>query len=205
MIKPSITQAPRHYPRGFLHSTSLYVPEMPKLRPNGAEAELMFVSRSLRFPINRGPHQDNVIKAMTDKYGTPSIHIKNLSSREETTYLNGLSMFPMPYSKQQGRSVRSRLSQAPCKISSRSGHMATGRMPVSFSPVTVSAECGMTVQSGTQRERRRLGLPNEDNRLRPATAFLAMNGTRTVKFSEARHAERKAKTKALKKRDMPDL
>ena len=86
------------------------VPEMPKLRPNGAEAELMFVSRSLRFPINRGPHQDNVIKAMTDKYGTPSIHIKNLSSRGGNHLLEwSFDASNARIQNSKGRSVRSRL------------------------------------------------------------------------------------------------
>jgi len=180
------------------------VPDAPALRPRGADSELIIASRRLTFSNNRGPHQDNVIDAMTKKYGEPSIHVKELSSA------GGRHLLAWVFDAKGDRipdAEGGACDHMPKHLYNNkelAGTFSAGNMTWVFNTVTVSEKCGLTIRA-------RMNVNGNGSVYQISTSvydqqrLLGDQWHRAVELSEAMVADRKVKMKALKKRDVPDF
>jgi len=180
------------------------VPDMPRLRPDGAEAELIIASRRLMFASNRGPHQDNVIDALSEKYGKPSIYLKDLGSTGGRHHLFWLFDADNNRIEDAAGGVCDHSPKHLYNNKELASTFSPGNTRWVFNTVTISEKCGLTV-------RVRINVNGNGSVYQINTSIydqqrlLGDEWYRAVKLSEALIAERKAATKILKKRDVPDF
>jgi len=183
------------------------VPEMPKLRPSGAEARLMVISRKVLFANNTAPHQDKIIEAMSNKYGKPSLHIKDLSSmggRYSLAWIFDASNNRIDDAQGGPCDHQSPGASTSGLVNAYSVGTRAARARSLHNPVTVSPRCGLIVKT-------ELRVSGEGSVLEMTTTvydqqrLLGDEWHRTVKFNQALIAASKAEAETVSKRDIPDL
>jgi hypothetical protein len=177
---------------------------MPKLRPEGAKAELLIISRRLLFTKNHEPHQDNVLEAMNKKYGVPSIHLEDLSSAGGKHQLEWVFDGSNERIKGGEGGDCDHISPYATRKEQTRLFSPTGGLKAIFNAVMVSPRCGMTVKA-------ELNVNGDGSVYRISTTvydqqrLIGDEWHRAVELRKALITTRKAKTKALQERDVPDF
>lgn len=181
------------------------IPDRPELRPAGAEAELVVISRQIQYGNRQGPHPDNVLGAMTDKYGRPSIQIKKSAPGGEKYLIGWVYDAAGDFVPEAEGSACDLLSVTGYDLKERAHHYAVlNNVPGIFYPVMISPHCGLTLITEIQTE-------NDGSVWKIITTvydqqrLLGDEWYRTFKQNEAMVAEQKARSGAIKQRDIPDF
>ncbi len=181
------------------------IPPMPELRPEGADAELLFVSRLIKFGSSRGPHPDTLIQVLTKKYGRPSINTGADQRRIKLAWIHDIA-----------GNLISDATGGPCDFvtdppspmkDKEKFHSVALRAAQAGGPydlVTMSPQCGLTAMAQVNVN------PDGSVYQISTTVFdqqrlLADEWHRVVKFYQAQINEQKEKAKAIKTRDIPDF
>lgn len=181
------------------------IPEMPMLRPTGADAELVVISRQIQYGNRQGPHPDNVLGAMGNKYGRPSIRIKKSGSTREQYLVGWVYDAAGEFVPDAKDSACDLLSVTGYDLKERARHYTVlNNVPNIYYPVMISPHCGLTLISDIRTE-------NDGSVWRIAATvydqqrLLGDEWYRTHKLTEALIAQQKAKSGAVKQRDVPDF
>lgn len=172
------------------------IPEMPGLRPPGADAELLAVHRKVVFAQGARPHEQNVMNALVQKYGAPSVRIDQGTTRKLQWAFDA-----------QGKRIAD-AGEGPCdhiwKAPGRIDGLVTwyGQKAVF---ATVSPRCGLTVKAELRYNDRDGGVWQMDVTAYDQQRLLGDEWDKIREFSAGYLAEEKAKTEATKKTDVPDL
>ena len=142
-------------------------PKCPKLRPPGAESELLVISRQIQYASRQGPHPDNVIEAMTKKYGTPNILLKKPGSSGELSLLGWVFDASGKFVENAEGSSCDLLSPTGYDLKELAHHYTVlmGGASGVFNPVWVSPACGLTMTTENSNRKRRLRLADHQQRL----------------------------------------
>ncbi len=184
------------------------IPEMPKLRPLGAEAQLLVISRQIQYGNRQGPHPDNVIGALSKKYGSPSVKIERQAG-VANTYLLGWIF-------DASGNFLSDAAGSPCDLLTPTGYdlkklahyystAATASHAAGmFNQVMISPNCGLTLACEIRTE-------TDGSVWRIATTvydqqrLLGDEWYRTSRLNKAMVTQQKAKSKAIESRDVPEF
>lgn len=184
------------------------IPEEPKLRPAGAEAQLVVISRQIQYGNRQGPHPDKVINALTKKYGSPSVKIERQAG-VANTYLLGWTF-------DASGNFLSDAAGSPCDLLTPTGYdlkklahyyatAATASQTAGmFNQVMISPNCGLTLACEIRTE-------TDGSVWRIATTaydqqrLLGDEWYRTSELSKAMLTQQKAKSKAIENRDVPEF
>jgi hypothetical protein len=181
------------------------IPDQPELRPAGAEAELVVISRQIQYGNRQGPHPDNVLGAMSNKYSRPSIQIKKPGSAGEQYLVGWVYDAAGNFVPDAQDSPCDLLSVTGYDLKERAHHYAVlNNVPNIFYPVMISPHCGLNLISEIRTESdgsvwRIVTTAYDQQRL------LGDEWYRMFKRDEAMVAEQKAKSGAIKQRDIPDF
>ncbi len=181
------------------------MPPMPKLRPEGADAELLFISRQVRFLNHQMPSRDNIIQALSAKYGPPSIRVEPRADRvllgwvfdAAARRISDARGGPCDHlTKQPSAQSEKNKFYSPALRAAQAGEV--------FDLVTMSPECGLTAKAQLDLDKngavRRVSTTVYDTQ-----RLLADEWYRIVQFDRALVAAEKAKTKTIESRDIPDF
>ena len=181
------------------------IPEMPKLRPPGAEAELVVISRQIQYGNRQGPHPENVINALAGKYGTPSVRIEKQAGVGDN-YLLGWIYDASGNFVTNGEG-------SDCDLLSRTGYelkevahyySVLNNLSGIFNLVSISTQCGLTLAADIRTE-------NDGSVWKIATTvydqqrLLGDEWYRTWNQTQAMVAQQKAKSNEIEQRDVPDF
>ena len=193
---------------GRLDSELPEIPPKPELRPAGADAELLVISRQIHFAKNAAPHKDNVIAAMSEKYGTPSVRVEKLGSN------GGQILLGWTFDKDDQRiedangslcDHLSRNTRETKKIAKLYAVALTAnRYSDVYDLVSMSPECGLTAKAQL-RVMADGSLYRMTTTVYDAQRLLHDEWYRIVEFKKALIAEREDRQKQLEKRAVPDF
>ncbi|MHA7816570.1 MAG: hypothetical protein ACX93N_08850 [Pseudohaliea sp.] len=168
------------------------IPDKPPLRPDGADAELVFIGRELTFPRGARPHIDKVTDALVSKYGPPSVRTDNRLALQWAFTAEG-----------------ERIADAaggacdvvtPAARQDHSGEVAY----YGLSPRWVAPGCGFTVAVDL-RPRDDGGVYSMRFAVYDQRRLLGDNWYRTVRLTQATVEAERAAQEAAKAVDAPDL
>jgi len=172
------------------------LPEMPSLRPRGADAELLVIHRKVAFPRNQRPHEQNVMQALIEKYGQPSAR-KDVGPQRKIQW----AFDP------DGNRI-SDASQGPCDHVWKAPGRLEGLVPYYGSKAvfaSVSPRCGLTVKAEMRYEDSDRGVYQLSLTMYDQQRLLGDEWTKIRLFSDAYLAEEKAELAATKSVTAPDL
>ena len=164
----------------------------PDSRPQGADAELLVIYRTLTFPNDARPNVDNVTAALIEKYGQPSIRTDDRRALEWVFDPEG-----------------NRIADAangPCDQATPAGKQNKSSLTHYYGPIPgwVSPECGLTVVTDLSYQDDG-GLYQMRLSMFDQRRLLGDGWYQTVQLSRARVADEKAALEATKAVDTPAL
>jgi hypothetical protein len=184
------------------------IPDMPKLRPAGAEAQLVVISRQIQYGNRQGPHPDKVINALSKKYGTPSVKIERQAGVANTYLLGWIFDASGNFNSDAAGSSCDLLTPTGYDLKKLAHYYSTAATASHaagmFNQVMISPHCGLTLACEIRTE-------TDGSVWRIATTaydqqrLLGDEWYRTSRLSRAMIAQQKAKSKALESRDVPEF
>lgn len=164
----------------------------PDSRPQGADAELLVIYRTLTFPNDARPNVDNVTAALIKKYGEPSIRT---SDRRELEWVFD----------PEGKRIAN-AANGPCDQATPAGKQNKSSLTQYYGPIPgwVSPECGLTVVTDLVYQDDG-GLYQMRFSMFDQRRLLGDGWYRTVELARARVADEKAALEATKAVDTPAL
>ncbi len=180
------------------------IPPMPTLRPEGADAQLMFISRRVQFPTNQAPYKNNVLKALVAKYGEPSIQIQPRPDRIKLAWIFDASGQRITKAKGGPYDLITKEPSTAERDKYYSVALTAAQGGNVFNLVTFTPNCGLIAKAelyiGNNESVRWVSTTVYD-----AQRLLGDEWYRLTRLEQASVAKQQAKTKAIKSQDVPDF
>jgi len=182
------------------------IPEMPALRPSGAEGELLVIVRAMTFSGSGRPHEAGVTDALVEKYGAPSARVDQGPVRTLQWVFDA-----------GGEKIADaaggpceHISKAPGRIEGLVDYYGVKGLYVSKGlqlgiPPTVSPQCGLTVKARLRYDDRDQGVSRLTVVVYDQQRLLGDEWKKVSLFSKAYLEEEKAKQAATKAVKAPEL
>lgn len=182
------------------------IPEMPALRPSGAEGELLVIVRAMTFSGSGRPHEAAVTDALVEKYGAPSARVDQGPLRTlqwvfdaEGDRIADATGGPCEH-----------ISKAPGRIEGLVDYYGVKGLYVSKGlqiaiPPTVAPQCGLTVKARLRYDDRDQGVSRLSVVVYDQQRLLGDEWKKVSLFSRAYLADEKAKQAATKAVKAPEL
>lgn len=182
------------------------IPEMPPLRPSGAEGELLVIVRALTFSGNGRPHQAGVTDALVEKYGTPSARIDQGPVRTLQWVFDAAGERIVD----AAGGPCEHISKAPGRIEGLVDYYGVKGLYMSQGlqiaiPPTLSPSCGLTVKARLRYDDRDQGVGRLSVVVYDQQRLLGDEWKKISVFSKAYLEEEKAKQSATKAVKAPEL
>jgi len=176
------------------------IPEMPSLRPRGADAELLVIARKLAFARNGRPHESTLTTALVEKYGPPSVRLDQGSVRT-------LQWVFDPDGKRLADAAGGRcdhISKAFGRIEGLVPYYGIKGIELDIPP-TVSPACGLTAKARMRYDARDGGVENLHLIVYDQQRLLGDEWRKIEMFSAGYLAAETAKREATKAVEAPEL
>lgn len=163
-----------------------------KSRPEGADAQLLVIYRTVTFPNNARPNVDKVTAALIKKYGEPSIRTDDRQALEWAFDADGHRI--------------AAAAKGPCDQATRAGRQNKSTLTHYYGPIPgwVAAQCGLTVIADLAYQSDG-GLYQMRVTVFDQRRLLGDGWYQTVQLGRARIAAEKAALQASKAVATPDL